>query len=117
MEVERAEAWGTVGLIGPPTGEVPALALNGHLDVVPAGDAFLWADNDPFTVRERDGRWYGRGVCDMLGGSRRSSVRPVRCVPPAHARAALAVHAVVGEEDGGLGTYATLRRGHPPTPA
>ena len=27
-------------------------------------------------------------------------------------RRALAVHTVVGEEDGGLGTYATLRRGH-----
>jgi len=113
MEVERAEAWGTVGLIGPPTGEVPALALNGHLDVVPAGDAFLWADNDPFTVRERDGRWYGRGVCDMLGGVAAilGAARALRTSGVTLARP-LAVHAVVGEEDGGLGTYATLRRGH-----
>lgn len=112
MEVERAEAWGTVGVLGP-TETIPALALNGHVDVVPPGDHALWADHDPFTLREHDGRWYGRGTCDMLGGV-------AAILGAAHAIRAsgidlqrgLALHTVTGEEDGGLGTYATLRRGH-----
>ncbi len=113
MEVERSEAWGTVGIFGAGSGDVPALAFNGHLDVVPAGDPFLWADNDPFTVRQRDGRWYGRGVCDMLGGVAAlfGAVQALRASGVTLARP-LAIHAVIGEEDGGLGAYATLRRGH-----
>ena len=39
--------------------------LSGHLDVVPA-DAAGWTD-DPFRLRRRDGRLYGRGAVDMKG--------------------------------------------------
>ncbi|WP_372609894.1 acetylornithine deacetylase [Aquicoccus sp.] len=39
--------------------------LSGHTDVVPV-DGQPWA-SDPFTVTERDGRYYGRGTCDMKG--------------------------------------------------
>ena len=42
-----------------------ALVLSGHTDVVPV-DGQPW-DTDPFTVVERDGRYYGRGTCDMKG--------------------------------------------------
>ncbi|WP_370617925.1 ArgE/DapE family deacylase [Mumia sp. Pv 4-285] len=112
IEVERTEAWGTVGIVPGESGGVPALALSGHLDVVPPGDSALWAD-DPFTVRERDGRWHGRGVCDMLGGVAAvlGAVHALRTSGIRLARP-LAVHTVIGEEDGGLGAYATLRRGH-----
>ena len=41
------------------------LVLSGHTDVVPV-DGQPWAD-DPFRVVERDGRYYGRGTCDMKG--------------------------------------------------
>lgn len=41
------------------------LVLSGHTDVVPV-DGQPWAD-DPFTVVERDGKYYGRGTCDMKG--------------------------------------------------
>ena len=64
-EVERDEAWGCAGVSGPGT---PALILNGHVDVVPPGEAEAWTGGDPWLVREEDGRWYGRGVCDMKGG-------------------------------------------------
>lgn len=41
------------------------LIVSGHLDCVPV-EAQGWTD-DPFVVRERSGRLYGRGVCDMKG--------------------------------------------------
>ncbi len=42
-----------------------AVVLSGHTDVVPV-DGQPW-DTDPFSVVERDGRYYGRGTCDMKG--------------------------------------------------
>lgn len=42
-----------------------AVVLSGHTDVVPV-DGQAW-ESDPFTVAERDGRYYGRGTCDMKG--------------------------------------------------
>ena len=45
--------------------EEGAVVLSGHTDVVPV-DGQAW-DTDPFTVTEKDGRYYGRGTCDMKG--------------------------------------------------
>lgn len=42
-----------------------AIVLSGHTDVVPV-DGQPWTD-DPFTVTERDGKYFGRGCCDMKG--------------------------------------------------
>jgi acetylornithine deacetylase len=42
-----------------------AIVLSGHTDVVPI-DGQPW-DTDPFTVTEKDGKYYGRGTCDMKG--------------------------------------------------
>jgi len=42
-----------------------AIVLSGHTDVVPV-EGQAW-DSDPFTVIERDGKYYGRGTCDMKG--------------------------------------------------
>ena len=41
------------------------IVLSGHSDVVPVADQDWSAD--PFTMREADGRLYGRGSCDMKG--------------------------------------------------
>ncbi len=41
------------------------LVLSGHSDVVPAMSSG-W-ESDPFTLREADERFYGRGTCDMKG--------------------------------------------------
>ncbi len=41
------------------------LVLSGHTDTVPF-DEDKWS-GDPFTLRERDGRWYGLGSADMKG--------------------------------------------------
>ncbi|QBF83219.1 acetylornithine deacetylase [Shewanella maritima] len=41
------------------------LLLAGHTDTVPF-DEGRWS-HDPFTLTERDNRWYGLGTCDMKG--------------------------------------------------
>ncbi|WP_166266557.1 acetylornithine deacetylase [Marinobacter caseinilyticus] len=41
------------------------LVLSGHTDTVPYDDK-RW-QSDPFTLTERDNRWYGLGTCDMKG--------------------------------------------------
>ena len=46
-------------------GPGPVVHLNGHIDVVPAGDGWTV---DPFGGLVRDGKIYGRGVCDMKAG-------------------------------------------------
>jgi succinyl-diaminopimelate desuccinylase len=43
----------------------PAVHLNGHFDVVPAGSGWTV---DPFAGTVQDGRVYGRGACDMKAG-------------------------------------------------
>ncbi|WP_028956077.1 acetylornithine deacetylase [Sulfitobacter sp. 20_GPM-1509m] len=45
--------------------EEGAVVLSGHTDVVPV-DGQPW-ESDPWTVTERDGKYYGRGTCDMKG--------------------------------------------------
>ncbi|MET8333699.1 ArgE/DapE family deacylase [Streptosporangium canum] len=110
-EAPRIEGYGVVGVT---EGEGdPALVLQGHVDVVPTGDLARWQGGDPFGARISGNVLHGRGACDMKAGLaanlavvaalRRSGVRLVR---------PLAVHCVVGEEDGGLGAFATLARGH-----
>ncbi len=42
-----------------------AVVLSGHTDVVPV-EGQGWT-SDPFTLTLRDGRYYGRGTCDMKG--------------------------------------------------
>ncbi|MFI7063408.1 ArgE/DapE family deacylase [Kribbella sp. NPDC050124] len=108
MEVERDQAWGCVGTLG---GDgTPGLILNGHVDVVPPG---LWPDGDPFSARVADGVMWGRGTCDMKGGVAAIFGAVAAIVASGiQLRKPLAVHTVIGEEDGGLGTFATLRRGH-----
>ncbi len=110
QEVERTEAWGVVGIAGD-SGD-PALILSGHADVVPAGDPALWP-GDPFAPRLGGGSVHGRGACDMKAGLVASiaAVRALRDAGVSLVRP-LAVHSVVGEEDGGLGAWATLARGH-----
>ncbi|TWD74925.1 acetylornithine deacetylase [Kribbella amoyensis] len=111
MEVERTAAWGCVGTLGP--AGTPGLILNGHVDVVPPGDLALWPDGDPFAARVSDGIMWGRGSCDMKGGVAAILGATAAIVAAGITlRRPLAVHTVVGEEDGGLGTFATLRRGH-----
>jgi succinyl-diaminopimelate desuccinylase len=51
-----------VGILG--NGPGPTFAFNTHIDVVPAGAGWV---GDAFTLREHEGRLYGRGACDAKG--------------------------------------------------
>jgi acetylornithine deacetylase len=108
-EVDRTEAWGLVGTHRP--GERPALVLEGHVDVVPTGDRAAWT-GEPFTPVVRDGLMVGRGACDMKGGVAAILAAVEAVLSSGNEPPPFAVHLVVGEEDGGLGAYATLARGH-----
>ena len=88
----------------------PTVVLTGHVDVVPVGDRSKWT-RDP--AGELDGGLlYGRGSADMKGG--------IVAALEAFTRIAsgdrdfpgeLRFVAVPGEEDGGTGTLAAIRRG------
>lgn len=47
-------------------GDGPTMSYCSHIDVVPAGDHSLWAD-DPFSARIDGGTMHGRGTCDAKG--------------------------------------------------
>jgi acetylornithine deacetylase len=111
VEVARSEAWGVVGRV-PGHGSGPSLMLNAHVDVVPPGDLRSWEAADPFSGRVTGDTVEGRGSCDMKAGLI-ASLWAVRGLTELKVplRGDLVLATVVGEEDGGLGTYALLRRG------
>ena len=98
----KANLYATLG----PAGRA-GIALSGHTDVVPV-DGQRWS-SDPFTLAERDGRFYGRGSADMKGF--------IACclalAPEFLARpAAVPLHLVLSydEEVGCLGVRSLLQR-------
>jgi acetylornithine deacetylase len=111
VEVERGEAWGVVGT-RPGESDVPALVLQGHVDVVPAGDLAQWR-SDPFEPAVVGGRVHGRGACDMKAGVV-ANLAAMTAIQKSGVRLrdGVALHLVIGEEDGGLGAFGTLARGH-----
>ncbi|AOR32809.1 peptidase M20 [Streptomyces fodineus] len=110
-EAARDEAWGLVGYTAD-GGDGPTLILQGHVDVVPPGDPGAW-DGDPFVPRVVGDVVHGRGACDMKAGlvAHLAALAAIRAAG-VRLRGRAAVHFVVGEEDGGLGAFGTLRRGH-----
>lgn len=57
---QKANLWVTIG-----PKDVAGYVLSGHVDVVPV-DGQAWS-TDPFALTLKDGRYYGRGTCDMKG--------------------------------------------------
>lgn len=109
-EVERDRGLGVVGATG--LGQGPSLILNGHVDVVPAGDERLWRF-PPWRATVAEGRVYGRGALDMKGGLA-CGIYAARalCDVGIRLRGRLLIQSVIGEEDGGCGMLATVLRGH-----
>ena len=89
-----------------------SLILNGHVDVVPAGDEAAWP-HAPFGGDLVDGRLWGRGSCDMKGGLACGIVALELLAELGIELAGDVVfQSVVDEETGGPGTRAALARGH-----
>jgi acetylornithine deacetylase len=111
-EYERAQATGLVGWIGGAEPGARSLILNGHVDVVPAGDLSNW-HYPPWQATVADGRVYGRGSCDMKGGLA-CAMQAIKALQAAgvNLRGKLLLESVVGEEDGGLGALAAVVRGY-----
>lgn len=113
MEVGRTQGLGVTATL-PGTGGGASLMINGHTDVVPPGDLQAWS-GDPFVVRQeqRDGStvMIARGACDMKAGLV-AGWAAVRAIAEAGIalRGDVILAPVSGEEDGGLGTYALVRR-------
>ncbi|MFN8098613.1 MAG: ArgE/DapE family deacylase [Dermatophilaceae bacterium] len=110
-EADRAEGYGVVGRTGPDG--IPALILQGHVDVVPTGDLEKWRDRDPWSGAITGTTIHGRGACDMKAGTAANmAVAQALVASGVTLERPFAVHTVVSEEDGGLGAFATMRRGH-----
>jgi succinyl-diaminopimelate desuccinylase len=90
----------------------PTLAVNGHLDVVPAGPLGAW-EHPPYEAAVADGVLHGRGACDMKGAiaaAIHAAKALVASGAPWHGR--LAFQLVADEETlGPHGTRALLRAG------
>jgi acetylornithine deacetylase len=88
----------------------PTMVLTGHVDVVPVGDRRAWS-RDP-AGELADGVLWGRGAADMKGGVV-AAVESFAAVAKGDRDFAGEVRlvAVPGEEDGGTGTLAAIRRG------
>lgn len=112
--VERFDVYpGDPDVVGKLTGAGGgrSLLFNGHIDVAEVSDDG-WRF-DPFTATERDGRLYGRGVCDMKGGTAAAlfALRALRGCGLS-LRGDLLIESVIGEESGEWGTVACNERGY-----
>ncbi|MDE2874836.1 MAG: acetylornithine deacetylase/succinyl-diaminopimelate desuccinylase family protein [Gemmatimonadota bacterium] len=107
---EHTAAHPRVNVIGRGVGEGAGkrIHLNGHFDVVPAGDG--WSV-DPFGGLVKDGRIYGRGASDMKSGIA-AAVFAVEAIRRAgiDLRGAVDVSGTVDEESGGFAGVAHLCR-------
>jgi acetylornithine deacetylase/succinyl-diaminopimelate desuccinylase family protein len=115
MQLDRFEALpGREDVVGrlAGAGGGRSLILNGHVDVVPAGDPSAWP-HDPWAGELDGGRVWGRGACDMKGGIA-CGIVALGVLQALGVRLAgdVVFQSVVDEEAGGPGTRAALARGH-----
>ena len=106
---------GRINVIGRWAGARPgakSLILNGHLDVVSAGNPALWT-HPPFAGVVERGRLYGRGSCDMKSGVT-AAIFAVQALKELGREPGgeVLVQTVSGEESGGVGTLTTIVKGY-----
>ncbi|ERN53721.1 peptidase [Alkalihalophilus marmarensis] len=110
----RTEFRGSPNVVGvlKGTGGGRSIILNGHIDVVPAGDVTQWRDH-PYSGVVKDGKMYGRGVTDMKGGNV-ALLLAIQAIQEANIalKGDVIFQSVIEEESGGTGTLAALLRGY-----
>jgi acetylornithine deacetylase len=104
---DRSIVVGRLGESGPGT-----LLLNGHLDVVPAGDERLWS-SPPFEPHVRQGWMTGRGAGDMKAGLAMATlaIEALLTADPDARSTPLVLVGAIEEERSGNGTLASIRAG------
>ncbi|WP_137284697.1 M20 family metallopeptidase [Halorussus salinisoli] len=109
-DADRAQAVAEVG----EREDGPTLVLNGHLDVVPAGDPDQWS-HDPFAGTVEDGRLYGRGSADMKTNIALAMLTLRDLAPEikdGDLDGRLVFHGAMGEETGDPGTRTLVEEGY-----
>jgi succinyl-diaminopimelate desuccinylase len=105
---EHTPAYPRINVVGTRHGRSPhpLVHLNGHFDVVPAGEGWTC---DPFGGDVRDGRIYGRGSCDMKAGIAAAlfAVEAIRRAGVA-LNGSVEISGTVDEESGGFAGVAWL---------
>lgn len=94
------------------TGGGKSMILNGHIDVVPAGDMKDW-DRDPFSGYIESGKLFGRGSTDMKGGTA-SLLMAMEAIKNSgiKLKGDVIFQSVIEEESGGAGSLAAVLRGY-----
>lgn len=89
-------------------GHPRTLGFNGHIDVVPVGDAAAWS-TDPFGAEVRDGVMFGRGTTDMKSAVAAFVAAAIDLVQTSPPDGAILI-TVTGDEEGDAtdGTVAIL---------
>ncbi len=110
----RGEFSGSPNVVGvwKGSGGGRSVILNGHIDVVPAGDREQW-DEDPYSGKVKEGKIFGRGATDMKGGN----VALLLAIQSLQAlglrlQGDVIFESVIEEESGGSGTLAAVLRGY-----
>lgn len=89
-----------------------SLLLNGHVDVIPAGDPESW-EHGPWSGDVEEGRIYGRGASDMKSGLAAMTMA-VRAIQESgiKLKGDVILEYVMDEELSGNGTLACVMRGY-----
>jgi len=111
---DRKDFRGNPNAIGVMKGEGggKSMILNGHIDVVPAGDPNDW-NRDPFSGHIECGKLYGRGATDMKGGTA-ALLMAMEAIKNSgiQLKGDVIFQSVIEEESGGAGTLAAVLRGY-----
>lgn len=94
--------------------ESPTLVINGHTDVVPAGDTEQWT-HDPYSATVEDGRLYGRGSVDMKMGvaiGMLTTASLTEEIRSGDTDGSVVFQAAIGEETAEPGTKTLLEEGY-----
>ncbi len=92
----------------------PSVVLNGHIDVVPAGDRSQW-EHGPFDGDIIDGQLHGRGSADMKSGVAIAMLATVELadeIRDGELEGSVVFHAAMGEETAEPGTKTLLEEGY-----
>ncbi|WP_132057821.1 M20 family metallopeptidase [Halorussus amylolyticus] len=92
----------------------PTLVLNGHIDVVPAGDRDHWS-HDPYGGRVEGDSLYGRGSVDMKTGVAIAMLATASLaddIESGELPGSVVFHAAIGEETAEPGTKTLLESGY-----